>query len=322
MSRGLRLALFGDGAWAADALSRIQQGPHEVAAVVLRRTPSDRTLEAVAREFGLPVLQPVKVNTPTMVDSLRGAGVELGLSVAYDQIFGPMLLEAAPLGFLNLHAGMLPFYRGRNVINWALINGEREIGVTIHFLDQGVDTGDILLQRGMPVGWTDTYRDLLCRVVRMAPEMVTEALDLVASGAYERRPQPAIGTYYGGRGEGDEWLAWSDSSESLHNKVRAISQPGPGARTLLGDRVITIWRAFFDPAWPRYRATPGQVVGRSREGAVVKTGDSTLLVQEVQEEGGELDCPRWPIGCRLGENLSAVVASLQERLRRSEQARR
>ena len=110
--------------------------------------------------------------------------------------------------------------------------------------------------------------------------------------------------------------------ESLHNKVRAISQPGPGARTVLGDRVVTIWRAFFDPAWPRYRATPGQVVGRAREGAVVKTGDSTLLVQEVQEEGGAPECPRWPIGGRLGENLSAVVASLQERLRRSEQARR
>jgi len=322
VSRGLRLALFGDGAWAADTLSRIQHGPHEVAAVVLRRSPSDGTLEAVARDLGLPVLQPANVNTSEMVDSLRGAGVELGLSVAYDQIFRPMLLEAAPLGFLNLHAGMLPFYRGRNVINWALINGEREIGVTIHFLDQGVDTGDILLQRSMPVGWTDTYRDVLCRVVQVAPEMISEALDLVAGGVYERRPQPAIGTYYGGRGEGDEWLTWSDPSERLHNKVRAISQPGPGARTLLGDRVITIWRAHFDPAWPRYRATPGEVVGRSREGAVVKTGDSTLLVQEVQEHGREPECPRWPIGSRLGENLSAVVAALQERLRRSDQARR
>ena len=147
MSRGLRVAVFGDGAWAADTLSRLQHGPHEVAVVVLRRSPSDGTLEAVARSLGLPVLQPLKVNTSAMADALRGAGVELGLSVAYDQIFRPMLLEAAPLGFLNLHAGMLPFYRGRNVINWALINGEREIGVTVHFLDQGVDTGDILLQR-------------------------------------------------------------------------------------------------------------------------------------------------------------------------------
>ena len=96
MSRGLRVALFGDGAWAADTLSRIQHGPHEVAAVVLRRSPSDGTLESVARDLGLPVMQPVKVNTPALVDSLRDAGVELGLSVAYDQIFRPMVLGLRP----------------------------------------------------------------------------------------------------------------------------------------------------------------------------------------------------------------------------------
>jgi methionyl-tRNA formyltransferase len=195
---------------------------------------------------------------------------------------------------------MLPFYRGRNVINWALINGEQEIGVTAHFVDAGIDTGDILLQHRLPVGWTDTYGDLLCRVVQIMPDLVEETVRRIAGKSYTRHRQPEVGTYFGARGEGDEWLDWRETSVDLHNKVRAIARPGPGARTWLDVETVQVWRAYCDPAWPKYRATPGQVVGRTEAGVLVKTGDSVLLLTEVQLPGRAAAPPSWPIGTRLG----------------------
>jgi methionyl-tRNA formyltransferase len=209
----------------------------------------------------------------------------------------------------------LPFYRGRNVINWAIINGEQEIGITSHYVDQGIDTGDIIIQRTLPISWTDTYGDVLGRVVDALPGLVVETVNAIAAGTAGRRPQAHLpGTYFGGREEGDEWLDWSDTSVNLHNKVRAITRPGPGARTVLGNKSVIVWRAYCDPAWPRYIAVPGQVVGRQGEnGVLVKTGDSTLLIQEVQVDGEEPAVPRWRIGTRLGVDLVAALSARQVR---------
>jgi len=301
LERTLRLVLFGDGRWAADALRRLAHGRHHVVGVVVRERPSDGALVDAAQRLGVPVLRPHDVNDPGFVECLKSLEPTLGLSIAYNQILRPAVLESAPLGFLNFHAGKLPFYRGRNVVNWALINGEAEIGVTAHFMDVGIDTGDILVQRTLPVGWTDTYGDVLARVVEAIPALVEESVELVARGGYSVRRQADLpGTYFAGREPGDEWLDWSDTSVKLHNKIRAISRPAPGARTVLGGQTVIIWRAFYDPAWPKYVATPGQVVGRDAGGAgvLVKTGDSTLLVQETEIDGA-VGAPAWPIGTRL-----------------------
>jgi methionyl-tRNA formyltransferase len=315
MTVGLRLVVFADGAWGADTIRRLEGGPHRSVCIVARERPSDSTVAEVAQELGIPLLQPGRVNHPAVLEQLRELSPDLGLSIAYNQILGRELLAVPRLGCLNLHAGMLPFYRGRNVINWAIINGEREIGVTAHFMDEGIDTGDVLLQRALPIGWTDTYGDVLCRVVQVIPDLAEEAVKLVAAGGYATRPQPGTGSYVGAREDGDEWLDWSDSSANLHNKIRGISRPGPGARTLLGEQPVTIWRAYFDPSWPRYLGTPGQVVARRPgEGVLVKTGDSTLLVQEVELDGQAPAPASWPVGTRLGLDLRQAVRSLLERV--------
>jgi methionyl-tRNA formyltransferase len=314
MSRPLRIALFGDGAWAAASAERLQDGPYRVVCLVGRRRPTDGSLAAAAATMGVPLWCPDCVDAPETLEILRTYAPDLALSIAYDQIFRRPLLESLPLGCVNFHAGKLPFYRGRNVINWAIINGERELGVTAHLVDDGIDSGDIVLQRTLPIAWTDTYGDVLCRVVQVMPDLVEETVRLVARGEYPRTPQVGPSTYFGGRQDGDEWLDWTESSSRLHNKVRAISRPGPGARTLLDRAVVTVWRAYFDPSWPMYLATPGQVVGRSAAGAVVKTGDSTLLVQEVQLGSAAPQVPDWPIGTRLGVNAAAALLALLARL--------
>jgi methionyl-tRNA formyltransferase len=314
VARPTRLVLFGDGAWAADSLLRLAGRRRHVVGVVVRARPSDVTLRTAARALGIPVLQPSDVNDPTFADALRALAPDLGLSIAYDQILHRPILDSLPLGCLNYHAGNLPRYRGRNVINWAIINGEREIGVTAHFMDDGVDTGDILLQRTLPIGWTDTYGDVLDRVIQAIPGLVEESVDLVVRGGYSVTRQVDLpGTYFGAREPGDEWLDWSDTSVNLHNKIRAISRPAPGARTLVNGQTVLIWRAYCDPAWPAYIATPGQVVGRRPDaGVIVKTGDATLLVQEIECEG-RTGAPQWKVGTRLGASLPAPQPWLEER---------
>jgi methionyl-tRNA formyltransferase len=299
----LCVVLLGDGAWATQALTALQGEPHSVVGVLLRTQPSEPALGELAERLRIPVLQPANVNASDTVLAIRELHPDLLLSIAYNQILRAPARVVAPLGALNIHAGKLPWYRGRNVINWALINGESEIGVTAHFMDDGIDTGDILLQRSVPVDWCDTYGDVLQRVVAAVPGLVLESLDLIAAGNPPRRPQRHLpGSYFGGRGEGDEWLDWGDSSVALHNKIRAITHPGPGARTELQGQRVTIWRAFCDPAWPRYIATPGQVVGRDDHGVFVKTGDATIHLERISVENGEEVVPRWPVGTRLEPN--------------------
>lgn len=312
---GARIAMFGDGKWAALTLQRLAASRHQVIATVLRRSPSDASFADAAAEEGVPVLQPERANDPAFVAAVRALAPDLIVSVAYDQILRGELRAVPRLGCLNVHAGALPKYRGRNVINWAIINGEREIGLTAHLIDEGIDTGDILLQQSLPIGWTDTYGDVLERVVEAIPSLIEQAVDQVADGsASPRRQDHSAATYCGGRVDGDEWIDWNATSRRVHNLIRGIASPGPGARTSLGGSQVTVWKGFYDPGWPEYLGTPGEVVGRNASGVVVKTGDSTLLVQEVQVPGGERLVPTWPIGTRLGYDTAASLRAVLRRL--------
>jgi methionyl-tRNA formyltransferase len=314
----MRLVIFGDGRWAANSLVVLAR-EYDIAAVVIRSTPSNATLEVAARDLGIPVLQPQRINDPEFVAAVAAMNTDLGISISCNQILRRPVLDSTRLGFINFHAGALPYYRGRNVINWAIINGETEVGLTAHYVDEGIDTGDILLQQKLPIAWTDSYGDVLDRIVKAFPDFVLDAVHGVDSGRLTRKPQDhSAATYFSGRADGDEWLDWSDTSANLYNKIRAISKPGPGARTLLGDRVIVAWKAIYDPSWPRYIATPGQIVGRNNDGVVVKTGDSTLVLIDVQYETEGPEPPSLPIGTRLGVNLMDVVRSLQSRVRELE----
>lgn len=297
---GLRIAVYGDGQWAADTLGRLAGAGHRIAGVILRASPSDSTLGDAAARLRVPILRPANVNAPDAVAEIAALRSELGISVAYNQILRAPVRDAHPRGVVNFHAGMLPLYRGRNVINWAIINGETEIGLTAHYVDDGIDTGDIITQLAVPIGWTDDYGDVLRRVVGRMPSLVVDTVRDIAAGTAQRRRQADHpGTYFGGRGEGDEWIDWSASSRAIHNFIRAISVPGPGARTTVRNEPVIIWRAFYDPSWPNYVATPGQVVGRHSSGALVKTGDSTIRVEVIEGPSGRRP-PAWPIGTRLG----------------------
>lgn len=310
----MRLVFLGDGRWATGTLARLVEYGDEVVAVLLRRQQSDDSLADLASHFGIPTRSPEKINAPDCVRWVESLQPDLNVSVSYDQILGRSIIRSARLGTINAHAGKLPYYRGRSVVNWAIINGETEIGVTVHYMDEGVDTGDIILQPTIPVAWTDDYGDVLERLVVAIPQATAEAVRLVEGGQVTRRPQRrSEGTYFSRREEGDEWIDWSLPSERIYNLIRGVAPPGPGALTQIGDRLLRVHRATFDPTSPKFIGTPGQVIGvLLGEGVRVKTGSSSLVLNSVLIEPEER--PRTPdirIGTRLGLNLAAEVSRLR-----------
>jgi methionyl-tRNA formyltransferase len=311
----MRIAYFGDGLWATECLRALLGAGHQIVAVVVRRLPSDSTLETLAATHKLPVHQPHRVNAPEFVARLGEITPDLCVSMSYDQIFQQPIREIAPHGFINCHAGKLPFYRGRNPINWALINNEAEVGLTVHHVDEGIDTGDIVAQHTVPATWGDTYGSVLAKVVAAFPSVVLEAVASIERGA-PRLKQNDPGTYFAARRPGDEWINWSDESLKIYNKIRAITHPGPGARTLDGTRPLIVWHASYDPQWPKYRATAGEVVGVVRgRGVQVKTGDSTVLVERIQYVGEEHEqVPAFRIGTRFADETSGRLTRLEQEI--------
>lgn len=281
----MRFILFGGGRWAVLTLERLIREGHMAVGVALRRDQSDGSLGEFAAARAINCAQPADANAQVFSDWVRSRQPDVCISVAYDQIIRPPLLTIPRHGFINAHPGKLPWYRGRSTINWAIINNEPDIGVTVHLMNDGVDTGDILVQRVLPIAWHDTYGSVLARVEDVVPEVVLEAVDALATGRATRTPQPALGSYFVARGPGDEWIDWGETSLRIYNKVRALAAPGPGARTRFRNETIVLWAARYEPEWPRYTSIAGSIVGRESAGLRVKTGDSTILITSLEVLG-------------------------------------
>jgi methionyl-tRNA formyltransferase len=297
----MKIIFFGDGKWASDSVEALQAAGRNIVGIVLRYRPSSPDLERAAKRFKLRVFQPEQVNTSAFYSELRALNPDLGISLSYNQILDCNLMKIFPNGIINFHAGKLPFYRGCNVINWAIINGEKELGLTAHFVDEGIDTGDIIIQKTFPIAWWDDYGVVLQNAVSMFPSFVVAAIELVRSGNVQRTKQShLIGSYFCRRKDGDEWLNWNETSANIYNKIRAITRPGPGARTLCDDQVLLIWRSEYDPSWPSYLGNPGQVIGISEPGSFfVKTGDSVLQVHEAVFANSSKQRPVLKLGMRF-----------------------
>ncbi len=309
----MKIGFFGDGPWAHLALERVA-GLESVTVVfiVARHEAPDPVLRNRAEELQVPFHSFADVNAPDAVEEIARFGADLLVSMSFNQILKADILAAAPKGFINCHAGALPFYRGRNPLNWALINGEDRFGVTVHHVDLGIDTGDIILQRFAEIAPDDTYGTVLDKAYPLCAETLCEALRRIVDGTATRTPQSDIdpvGFYCGRRRPGDEWVDWGWESARVHNFIRAIALPGPGARTYCRGRAIAVLRSALIPNAPSYIGTVGEVVGRDDEGVIVKTGDATLrllAIAELDSDGmpGPSQSPRFAIGTRLSASLS------------------
>lgn len=314
----MKIIYFADGPWAHNAFDRIQTDPaFTISKVLLRFDSSDEVLRRKAEDAGIGVLSPKNVNAPEFVDELKKLGADLGVSMSYNQIIKPNLMEIFPKGVINCHAGKLPCYRGRNVLNWALINGEKEIGVTCHYVDEGIDTGDIILQKTFSVTDDDDYGTVLNKAFDLCPSVLLESMHYIKNDKVDAHPQPKHGSYFIERKNGDEFINWNWGSRQIFNFVRAITQPGPFARSWLYTnedyQLILIKRVRLIDDAVEYHCIPGGIVGKSnRNNPLIKTGDTILeiLDYEIQNSPNK----KIKIGDRLGLNTNLMMLKQKERV--------
>ena len=272
-------------------------GRHELLAVVTQPDrPAGRgqgvrpgPIKALALEAGIPVLQPERLRRPEAVETLRLLAADVFVVFAYGQILSPSVLALPRVACLNLHASLLPRWRGAAPIHAAVLAGDRESGLNVMYMDEGLDTGDVLLERRVPLRRRETAGSLHDRLATLAPPSLFEALDLLAAGRAPRQPQDnALVTHAPKLERRSGLIDWTRPAREIERLVFGMN-PWPGAFTFLpGEeggpvRLLKVFGAF---AMSRpVEGQPGEVVGRTSFGPVVATGRGKLALTEVQLEG-------------------------------------
>ena len=243
-----------------------------------------RSVRELAAAHGLPVYAPENVNTAEWLERLSAYTPDILFSFYYRKILSKEILALPARGALNLHGSLLPKYRGRSPVNWVLIHDEQETGVTLHYMDEKPDRGDIVAQRAVPITDDDTALTLFHKMSAAAAELMRDTYPLLRAGRAPRRPQVhANASYFGGRRPEDGRLDWSQPARALFNLVRAVTHPYPGAFTTWHARRLYVWEARPLPS-RRPDTAPGTVVAVAPQ-LEVQTGRNTLQLLGVQLDG-------------------------------------
>lgn len=261
----------------------------DVAAVVTHRDdPGEeiwfRSVATRAHAAGIPVLEPLDVNAPAVAARIAALAPEFLFSFYFRQVLKPGLLAIPSRGALNLHGSLLPRYRGRCPVNWVLVHGETETGVTLHHMDPKPDTGDIVAQRRVAITDDDTALTLNRKLGDAARALLRETFPALRAGTAPRIPQDhGRATSFGGRGPEDGRLAWRRPARELYNLVRAVTHPYPGAFTTWAGTKLFVWKAR--PVDEPPNADAGRIAAISPDGIVVGTGHGGLLLERLQLDG-------------------------------------
>ncbi|MGB9660626.1 MAG: methionyl-tRNA formyltransferase [Moorellaceae bacterium] len=292
----MRLIFMGTPQFAAISLKALLESRHEVVGVVTRpdrpRGRGQRVVFSPVKELalsrGLPILQPNDLKDPEFLDALAGLGAEVIVVVAFGRLLPPAVLHLPPLGCINLHASLLPRYRGAAPIQRAIINGEQETGVTTMYMVEQLDAGDIILQEPVAIRPEMTAGELHDILAAVGARLLVQTIDLIEAGMAPRHPQEeALATYAPPLLPEEEEISWEQEAERIVNLVRGLN-PFPGAYTWWEGKRLKIYRARVVGKAEEAggRAVPGEVVAvRPQEGFVVQAGQGQVLVTEVQPPG-------------------------------------
>src|SRR5215510_4132946 len=291
----MRIVFIGTGEIGVPTLQALLKSGHEVVGVVTQPDkPVGRSqlVEPPAlkkalvngapggRSLPFPVLQPARVKDRQAIEQIHALTPDVIVVMAYGQILPRDILEIPKIGCLNLHASLLPRWRGASPIQAAITAGDRETGITVMYMDEGLDTGDILLQRSVAIQPDDTGGSLHDRMAQIAPEALLEALRLLAAGNAWRIPQDNTGATYAPKLKREHGqIDWSESAEAIERKIRAYN-PWPGAFMKVSDQNLKI----FSASVVDLDGQPGEIL-RSDKDLIVATGKSALSLAEVQLEG-------------------------------------
>src|SRR6184192_1699790 len=284
----MRIVFIGTGDIGVPTLQASLKSEHEIDGVVtqpdkpvgraqlVEPPPIKKALSAT----GIPVLQPARIKDRQAIEEIRAFKPDVIVVMAYGQILPRAVLEIPKIACLNLHASLLPRWRGAAPIQAAIAAGDREAGITVMYMDEGLDTGDILLQRKIDISPSETGATLHDRLAQIAPEALLESLRLLAAGNAPRVPQDkSLATYAPKLNREAGRLNWNESVEAIERKIRAYN-PWPGAFTEFSGRNLKIFAASIVDL----RGKPGEILRKDRE-LVVATSDRALSLTDVQLEG-------------------------------------
>ena len=288
----MRLVFMGTPAFAVPTLRALLSSHHTVAAVFTQPDkPSGRgeklsapPVKQLAVEQDVSVLQPDKLKAPEWQPIFAGLNADAYVVVAYGKILPQWLLDLPRLGAYNVHASLLPKYRGAAPIHWAIANGETRTGITTMKLDAGMDTGDMLLQHEITIEPEDTCASIHDQLAEIGAGLMLKTLEALEKGAANRIPQdPGMATYAPMLKKSDGLLDWNQSAVSLHNRIRAFN-PWPGTYTQVQAQTLRVWRAQPAEALGDSLLPPGTLLHHSSGTAMVACGTGFLKLEEVQME--------------------------------------
>jgi len=290
----MRTVVFGYHNVGYVCLRQLLQQGHEVAALVTHSDDPEenvwfKSVAELAHEHAVPVFTPDNPNVPEFVNAIGELHPDIVFSFYYRHMLKRPLLELAPLGALNMHGSYLPKYRGRCPVNWVLVNGEASTGVTLHYMVEKPDAGDIVAQRKVPIAFDDTAPSLYAKMTQAAETLFTETLPILAAGTAPRIPQDhSQATYYGGRRPADGCFSWDDSAVNIYNLVRAVTHPYPGAFADFGTGRLFVWWCEPQDGPPDAGGKPGTVTAVTSSGPLVATADGQLLLLSLQVDDGPI----------------------------------
>ncbi|WP_433325946.1 methionyl-tRNA formyltransferase [Spirillospora sp. CA-294931] len=313
----MRVVMFGYQTWGHRTLQALLDSEHEVVLVVTH-PKSDHAYEKIwsdsvadlAAEHGVPVLLRNRPDDEELIAKLKEADPDLLVANNWRTWIPPEIFTLPRHGTLNVHDSLLPAYAGFSPIIWALINGEKEVGVTAHMMDETLDAGDIVLQRAVPVGPRSTATDLFHATVDLIGPIVTESLDLIASGRTDFTKQDrSKASFFHKRAPEDSNIDWTWTAEDLDLFVRAQSDPYPNAYTFYKGERVRVLKASVSEGC--YGGTPGRVFIREGDGVVIVAGSEArrgrsrgLVIERVRTEDGT-DLPATEYFRKMGGYLTS-----------------
>ena len=308
----MKIVFMGTPDFSVPALKALVEAGHQVIAVVTQPDkPKGRGKEVQmtpvkiqAMEYGIPVYQPAKVREASFVEVLKGLEADVYVVIAFGQILPKAVLELPKYGCINIHASLLPKYRGAAPIQWCVIDGERETGITTMMMDVGLDTGDMLEKAVIPIEEKETGGSLHDKLSMAGGDLILSTLKKLEEGTLVRTPQTDEGTCYAKmltKSLGD--IDWNQGAVSIERLIRGLN-PWPSAYTMWNGKTIKIWAAdviagreaadfLSESGVPAETGTaPGTVVCSDKRGLVVCTGGGLLSIRELQMEGKKrMDTP-------------------------------